>query len=267
VGASIDVPTLRSFASTPTDYVFASDFSGLTAIAGSTINKDTCTAPPPIYTSASGFDCGDIYKKNPIASSGLYWISVPGTTNNLQVYCDMVTAGGGWTVLQRRYDGSENFYRDWEHYSLGFGDRSKEFWLGNDNIAALTNSSSYRVRFDLRDWQGQTRYAEYAEFKVAGASEKYKLSYNIYSYTGNAGDSLVALNGMKFTTSDEDNDLCYCNCASLYRGAWWSNACHYANLNGVYNNTAFGMGVNWLGFQPLTYSLRFSEIKIRSANF
>lgn len=34
----------------------------------------------------------------------------------LQVFCDMDTNGGGWTLIQRREDGSVNFQRKWKDY-------------------------------------------------------------------------------------------------------------------------------------------------------
>lgn len=49
------------------------------------------------------------------------------------VFCDM-SDGGGWTVIQRRSDGSENFNRNWNDYENGFRNfvqKNGEYWLGN----------------------------------------------------------------------------------------------------------------------------------------
>ena len=32
-----------------------------------------------------------------------------------------------------------DFYRGWEEYKWGFGNKESEFWLGNEHIYALTN--------------------------------------------------------------------------------------------------------------------------------
>ncbi|GFR25718.1 techylectin-5A [Trichonephila clavata] len=50
-----------------------------------------------------------------------------------------------------------------------------------------------------------------------------------------AGDSMITRsNNMKFTTIDQKNDNFEINCAVAFKGAWWHNDCHDANLNGLY---------------------------------
>jgi len=218
--------------------------------------------------SPSGLDCADIKKNVPTAESSIYYITgQPGGTL-FRVYCDMTTTGGGWTVFQRRIDGSENFYRNWKEYADGFGELSKEFWLGNDHLALMTGARQYKLRIELGDWAGNTRYAEYSLFKVSDSSDKYRLSLGTYS--GNAGSTgpFSYHSNTQFSTYDEDNDgWSSKSCAEEYRGAWWYYSCHYVNLNGEYNNTESQKGVNWYGWHGWSYSLRFTEMKIRPVTF
>ena len=104
----------------------------------------------------------------------------------------MTTDGGGWTVFQRRLDGSVDFYLGWESYKNGFGNLSGEFWLGNDNLHRLTDSDDVMLRIDLQDFEGNIAYAEYMSFKVADEAAKYQLSIGGYNGTA-AGDSMTAM--------------------------------------------------------------------------
>ena len=121
-------------------------------------------------------------------SSGVYTIS-PDDGKSIQVLCDMTTNGGGWTVFQRRLDGSVDFYLDWESYKNGFGDLNGEFWLGNGNLHRLTAAYNVTLRVDLEDFDGNKAYAECTTFKVADEVDKYRLF--IGGYSGTAGDSMA----------------------------------------------------------------------------
>ncbi|XP_028411166.1 ficolin-2-like [Dendronephthya gigantea] len=180
----------------------------------------------------------------------------------------MTTSGGGWTVFQRRLDGSVDFYRGWEDYKQGFGNLSREYWLGLDKIHRMTNISQNELRIDMEDTSGNTRYANYDSFKVSSENVKYKL--NVGGYDGTAGDSLITQNGMAFTTKDSDNDIWGDNCAARFKGAWWYRSCHYSNLNGLYHygaHTSFADGVNWKHWKGYYYSLKSTSMKMRPREF
>ena len=107
----------------------------------------------------------------------------------IQVFCNMTMNDGGWTVFQRRFDGSVDFHLDWKSYKYGFGDPNGEFWLGNDNLHRLTAADDVILRVDLEDFDGNKTYAEYTTFKVADEADKYRLL--IGGYNGTAGDSMA----------------------------------------------------------------------------
>ena len=114
-------------------------------------------------------------------SSGIFSIN-PDGSGAFNVFCDQATDGGGWTVFQKRLDGSVDFYLNWASYKTGFGSLNGEFWLGLDKIHRLTNSGSYKLRVDLEDMSGNTAYAEYNTFTVGSEETKYQL--NVGSYSG-----------------------------------------------------------------------------------
>ena len=176
----------------------------------------------------------------------------------------MRTDGGGWTVFQRRSDGSVDFYRNWNDYVNGFGDIKGEFWLGLEKIYRLTASAARStLRVDLENYSGRKAYAKYSSFKLGNSATKYTL--RVTGYSGNAKDSLSYHNGMKFSTKDSDNDRWGSNCAVSYKGAWWYNSCHHSNLNGLYSKTQKqGSQYNtWYQWKNRHYSLKFNSMMLR----
>ena len=187
----------------------------------------------------------------------------------------METDGGGWTVFQRRQDGSVDFYRNWTDYEDGFGNLTGEFWLGLGKINCLTKEQSNTLRVDLGDFDGNTNYAQYTTFSVGNSTTEYTLT--VGGYSGTAGDSLTNSstnygihNGMKFTTRDNDNDNgSGNNCAQYFHGAWWFNSCFSSHLNGLYYhnpNISFENGIIWSTWKGYNYSLKFTEMKTRRNN-
>ena len=105
----------------------------------------------------------------------------PDNLTAFDVFCDQPTAGGGWTVFQKRLDGSVDFYLNWSDYKVGFGDLNGEFWFGLDKIYRLTSNDNSMLRVDLGDFEGNTAYAEYSMFSVMSENTMYKLNLGNYS--------------------------------------------------------------------------------------
>ncbi|XP_053551866.1 ficolin-1 [Bombina bombina] len=234
--------------------------AGATGIQGQKGEKGESARSDSIYAARN---CKELLDQGTVLSD---WYTIyPDGEQPLKVLCDLHTDGGGWIVFQRRWDGSVDFFRDWESYKWGFGSRLNEFWLGNDNLHKITSIGSWELRVDLQDFNNTKHFAKYASFQVLGEDEKYKLLLGDFR-GGTAGDSMTTHNNMKFTTKDQDNDNFPTNCADLYKGAWWYHSCHHSNLNGLYmlgQHTTYAIGINWNSGKGWHYSYKYSEMKIR----
>ena len=190
-----------------------------------------------------------------------YPLIYPSTQSKFQFpyLCDSLTDAGGWIVIQRRSTGNVDFHRNWVDYRNGFGHLDGDFWLGNDNIHAITRTGTYELRVDLR-YKGKSAFARYSHFSVSDELSKFTLRVGVYS--GTAGNPLDFHNNCAFSTFDRDNDLWESNCAEGQRGGWWFNKCDKANLNGDWGGQD-NKGMEWDGFVSTLRSVDFSEMKIR----
>merc|ERR1712121_317662 len=93
----------------------------------------TTETPQTTTTTTSITSCDDCNNCDQIQAitgstvSGVYNSSIG------EIFCDMTTDGGGWTVLQQRGDNGnpeDFFYRFWADYEQGFGDPEKDYWVG-----------------------------------------------------------------------------------------------------------------------------------------
>lgn len=159
-------------------------------------------------------------------TSGYYNITVARYSDQtFQAFCDYRTKGGDWLHILRRIDGSEKFSRSWVDYVNGFGSVDGEYWIGLENLYALTNHDGPQELYVyMTNFNGSTRYARYDHFVVGTADEKYALK-SLGKYIGNAGDSIRFSLGAPFSTYDEDSDTHKLNCAEVHKGGWWYKNC------------------------------------------
>uniref|UniRef100_A0A3B4HC76 Angiopoietin-related protein 7-like n=1 Tax=Pundamilia nyererei TaxID=303518 RepID=A0A3B4HC76_9CICH len=209
-------------------------------------------------------DCASLYH-NGVRRSGVYTIVLsPGTAR--PVYCDMETEGGGWTVLQRRRDGSVSFNRGWSEYRDGFGEPRGEHWLGNQHLHRLSNQGHYSLRIDLQDWSHAHKHALYHTFRIEDEDNQYRL--HVSGFSGTAEDSFGWYHDLQgFSTPDTGNI-----CAEISHAGWWFHQCFYANLNGVYYKVTQNLlgpdGIVWFSWKDSDfYSLKAVTMMARPHNF
>lgn len=160
-------------------------------------------------------------------ASGYYDITVSRYRNHtFQAFCDYRTQGGDWLHILQRVDGSENFNRPWSDYVNGFGQVDGEYWIGLENLYALTNyDGPQELYIYMENFNGVSRHARYDHFVVGSAGEQYKLK-TLGKYSGNAGDAMEFSRGAPFSTYDAERDThpTY-NCAKIHKAGWWFKSC------------------------------------------
>ncbi|KAI8492143.1 hypothetical protein Bbelb_300400 [Branchiostoma belcheri] len=163
-------------------------------------------------------DCAELYKGG-FTTSGVYRITLQNNAP-VEVYCDMDTDGGGWTVIQRRIDGTVPFNSTWAEYKRGFGNTAGEHWLGNDNIHLLTNQKDYRLRIHFVRSTGKHMHITCTggTFKVADEKNDFRLDQGVPRKRRNNCDTIIASHiGCRFSTVDRDNDnIDGFSCAECY---------------------------------------------------
>ena len=178
----------------------------------------------------------------PLASSGGYEMAdmcnAPvsfGASSKVRAHCDMDTDGGKWLVIQRRINGTVDFYRNWTDYVHGFGDLEGEFWYGLERIHCLTTREDVEVRFEIGNGTEPSLVWTYQLFQVGGAETNYRLTIGQAHGVGSTFDGMAHQNGRPFSTPDRDNDADTSgSCAIRHGGAWWYYGCVRSNINGKY---------------------------------
>ncbi|NXX72866.1 ANGL4 protein, partial [Spizella passerina] len=133
--------------------------------------------------------------------------------------CDRVSlpTEGGWTVIQRRLDGSVDFDQLWDAYKNGFGDLRGDFWLGLEKIHHLVQEGKYNLLIELEDWEGNSQVVQFV-FSLGGESTAYTLNL-LGPLSGELENAIGEFRQLPFSTRDRDHDLkADTNCAKHLSG-------------------------------------------------
>ncbi|KAM6218439.1 angiopoietin-related protein 4 [Rhynchocyon petersi] len=214
-------------------------------------------------------DCQELFKEGE-RQSGLFQIQPQGSPPFV-VNCEM-TSDGGWTVIQRRQDGSVDFNQSWDAYKAGFGDPKGEFWLGLEKVHYITGDQGGRLVVQLQDWEGN---AESLQFPIHLGGEDTAYSLQLTApVASKLGATAITSNGLSlpFSTWDQDHDLRGDkNCAKTLSGGWWFGTCSHSNLNGQYFHSIPRQreqrkkGIFWKTWRGRYYPLQATTILIQPA--
>ncbi|XP_040846325.1 angiopoietin-related protein 4 isoform X3 [Ochotona curzoniae] len=178
---------------------------------------------------------------------------------------------GGWTMIQRRQDGSVDFNQPWEAYKAGFGDPQGEFWLGLEKVHCILGDRGSHLAVQLQDWEGNSESLEFS-IRLGGEDTAYslRLTAPVAGELGVATAGIPENSSLPFSTWDQDHDLRGdLNCAKTLSGGWWFGTCGHSNLNGQYFHSVPRQrqqrkkGIFWKTWRGRYYPLKATIMLIR----
>ena len=97
-----------------------------------------------------------------------------------------------------------DFDRNRHEYGQGFGDFSKDYWLGNDLIHVLTNAAGSQLLRISTSSETQI-YNQYDYFLMRSKTDDYVLSFRKHNGTSKTGEKHCAIGVIINTLIDSTN--------------------------------------------------------------
>jgi hypothetical protein len=203
--------------------------------------------------------CNALLTARPGLASGVYWLKPSSSSTSFQTYCDMVTDGGGWTLV-------------WSNLRGGRGKLTTEMqWNAAINTVTKvrgqlsTDTESFEVYTGLKHWtplapSGLIRYTWSPNYNTAptqswrarftlNAAANYTISLSASTQlVGAVTPGLLTLhNNRPFSAYDAGPNT---GCANNYSETpWWYESCWSGSISGggEYSETGYFNGAYWTG--------------------
>lgn len=218
---------------------------------------------------------GNAECRNPTSCDDIYFSMEPGQhvvrvepedgLGPITVLCDVKGKREIYTVFQKRFNGSVDFFRNFRDYENGFGSLESEFWLGLKNIRRLLlqTGNKNQLRVDMSVKETNINYTRiYPTFSI-GPGDEYRLT------VGGLYDRGYGMSSSSYKPfSTYDHGLTQVAGRNSRRAGWWFPEDHgYVNLNGVWGVAGKPYSVFWWELSPdLNSILEKTEMKFKRNN-
>ncbi len=221
------------------------------------VNKTTSSStqppslvPPPVV--APPKSCREILERGQSQGNKVYQVKPRADMPEISVFCDMISDGGGWTLVALNNSIPGNISPDWETAINGVS-----------NVGDITaNLDSYKYFVGLSYWQpiggslkiqmgaSSTSVARKAKMNYSlNAGDKYRITFSsLQIMLGDSAPGLYSMNNQAFSTYDRDNDTYSMNCSFMYGNSpFWYTECWSGSIwgGGYQSNNSYANAPYW----------------------